>query len=172
NIPDEDPDHNFGPAELVLADTSGIGEIIDLGEAPSTAGFVVGYDREFYTTQHINLDPAKNVRRQAFKHSSYFAGARVLFAGMWVIKNGQIKLITRGSGHYAPGARDQLICLEALLAHGVRLNDVLVIDYDYDVNERREQVAVNAMKYLSTRGKVDHRQYQVLNTDHRGAVRF
>jgi hypothetical protein len=83
----------------------------------------------------------------------------VLFAGGMKITNGTIKFIESGSGHYEPGPTQMLHCLEALLAHGVTLNQIWVQDWPLQQVALAEggglPLAANAMKYLSKRGKIN-----------------
>lgn len=55
-------------------------------------------------------------------HSSLLAGGRVACAGEMVVKQGQLKLLTNKSGHYAPTPQHLLEVLAALDLQGVPLN--------------------------------------------------
>lgn len=92
------------------------------------ASFVVDHKRDFYLTQHISGAVAQPMGRLGIKHSSYFAGGRVLFAGGMTITDGEVKTVSNDSGHYKPSREQMLHCLEALLYHGVPLGDVRVLD--------------------------------------------
>src|SRR5262249_47734812 len=103
NRPDLDPDVHNGLHALEWADTnSRVGEVVELGrnnelQRQKAAGFVLGHDREFYMTGHMASVLAAKIGGKGVKHSSYFAGANVLFAGEIRINNGYIEQICCGS---------------------------------------------------------------------------
>jgi hypothetical protein len=113
--------------DLVRADTSGLGILVERnGQRETTANFVVGHDRELYMTEHMEAA----VSGKSFKHSSYFDGKRALFAGGIVIRDGWLKYVNNTSGHYKPTRLELVDCLQVLQAKGVRLEKVLVHDWE------------------------------------------
>lgn len=78
--------------------------------------FVVGMDGEFYIASHLNPYP------QDFRHSSFFAGAPVMFAGTLMMNNkGEIQSLTSRSGHYRPTQQHFEWVQEYLTAKGFTL---------------------------------------------------
>jgi hypothetical protein len=152
NRPDLDPDQNVGGHDLVWADTyNDVGEVTWLDDSGriqrhNAAGFVLGHDRVFYLTGLMSPEVGKSLGGKGFKHSSYFSGKNVLFAGNIRIKEGRIELIDSGSGHYKPGRFQMLHCLQALVAHGVSLSSIKVTVHPIPKEH-------NASRYLSTGGR-------------------
>jgi len=64
--------------------------------------------------------------RPRFHHSSFFAGADVDAAGMFVVENGVLVQLYPHSGHYRPGEVHMYFLLHFLEATGVTLQDVEV----------------------------------------------
>jgi len=123
----------------------GIGKI-DPVFKNNLAGFSLSMDRRFYVADHrAGLIDEKN-----FFHSSYMAGNTVQCAGELLIENGNIKIITDGSGHYQPSLNHIVNALETLRMNGVAVNDI-IIDYFID-NKNRGQSS--GRDVLRTRGNV------------------
>lgn len=59
-----------------------------------------------------------------FHHSSFFGGADVDAAGMFVVENGKLTRLFPHSGHYRPGEVHMYFLLHYLDTCGVPLKDV------------------------------------------------
>jgi hypothetical protein len=151
-LPDLDSETHGDHHQLVLADTDVVGEIYQVIDGQvlrgDAAGFVLGHDREFYVAVHVEAD-ILGEGTKSFKHSSYFSGANVLFAGAIIIKKGYVTYVGIGSGHYKPSRLQLLHCLQALVAHGVSLKDVKVNFRDRDGHD----VEGKAQRFFTTGGK-------------------
>jgi hypothetical protein len=80
--------------------------------------FVIGLDGLIYA------EGASNEHWTRFRHSSFFAGAPVLFAGTIHLKpDGSILSLTRRSGHYKPSAERLLWARAYLQAIGFKFSD-------------------------------------------------
>lgn len=85
---------------------------------PSTVSgeFVVGMDGELYVASHLKPHPRN------FRHSSFFAGAPVLFAGTIMMNTkGEIESLRSRSGHYRPSMQHFTWVQSYLQAKGFRL---------------------------------------------------
>lgn len=65
-------------------------------------------------------------RSDNFVHSSFFAGADVMAAGMMKIKGGAVVGINNDSGHYRPEGRHMAMVLQRLRLYGAPLGNVSV----------------------------------------------
>lgn len=84
--------------------------------APVYGDFVIGLDQKIYVA--FNSES----RAHFFRHSSFFAGAPVLFAGhIHIQPNGVISHLSRDSGHYRPTRAHFLWAIEFLSASGFTL---------------------------------------------------
>ncbi len=94
--------------EGVVHDTSGE-KIL----SPISGDFVIGLDQQIYIAHNSTSRP------RFFRHSSFFAGEPVLFAGHVEIQpNGVISHFSRDSGHYRPSRAHFLWALDFLNASG------------------------------------------------------
>ncbi len=86
------------------------GELIS---SPLSGDFVIGLDGQIYIAHQIrNQFPH-------FRHSSFFAGAPVLFAGYISVEpNGTVAIFSRNSGHYQPSRDHFLWALDYLRDSG------------------------------------------------------
>jgi hypothetical protein len=66
-------------------------------------------------------------QRGVFQHSSFLAGAAVLFAGIIKVDLGRISLIAPYSGHYRPSSKDMLLMLECLHNLAVDVKNVKLV---------------------------------------------
>jgi len=160
-----DDEEDYSPLGLVLANSANAIEKHVLEDLRNNLGmtrpeimqalsqyqacFVLGFKRDFYMAQHQNT--ADGARR-SFNHSAYFAGKAVLFAGGIVVKQGRLKRIDDGSGHYRPRPEHMVSVLEALLMHGVSLVGVKV--YCSLPAANYVQYGFDAQFFLARRGRV------------------
>ncbi len=80
---------------------------------PISGEFVIGLDQQIY------IAFSSTVRPRFFRHSSFFAGGPVLFAGHIQIQpNGEISNLSRNSGHYRPSRAHFLWAIDFLSASG------------------------------------------------------
>lgn len=66
---------------------------------------------------------------QQINHTTLCAGNEVLCAGTMSIKQGKLRVVTNGSGHYQPTTAHLLQALDMLQQSGVDLMGVVVCDY-------------------------------------------
>lgn len=86
------------------------GEKID---AAVSGDFVIGLDQQIYIADNSTDLP------RFFRHSSFFAGGPVLFAGhIQILPNGVISNLSRSSGHYRPSRAHFLWAIDFLSASG------------------------------------------------------
>jgi hypothetical protein len=67
----------------------------------------------------IYFAPGGTVKRGQFQHSSFLAGAPVAAAGEMVVVNGEIRALSRRSGHYWPSQENAMQFLSELARRGV-----------------------------------------------------
>jgi hypothetical protein len=80
--------------------------------------FVIGLDLQIYIAY------TSSVRPGFFRHSSFFAGGPVLFAGHIEIQpNGMISHVSRNSGHYRPSRAHLLWAIDFLSSAGFTVAD-------------------------------------------------
>ncbi len=82
-------------------------------DAAISGDFVIGLDQQVY------IASGSVPRPRFFRHSSFFAGEPVLFAGHIQIQpNGEISLLSRNSGHYRPSRAHLLWAMDFFSAAG------------------------------------------------------
>ena len=80
--------------------------------------FVVGLDQQVYIAYNSSVRPG------FFRHSSFFAGGPVLFAGhIQILPNGVISHVSRNSGHYRPSRAHLLWVMDFLSSSGFIVAD-------------------------------------------------
>jgi hypothetical protein len=85
---------------------------------PISGDFVIGLDQQVYIAYTSTLRP------RFFRHSSFFAGGPVLFAGHIEIQpNGVISHVSRNSGHYRPSRAHLLWAIDFLSGEGFTVAD-------------------------------------------------
>ncbi len=128
------------------------GELLD---HPREILFVMGMDGEIYVSlEHENT--------YDFHHSSFFSGNKVICAGMLLIEDGEIKLMTNESGHYMPRHKHLVRALEVLQEkHGLNLEEMSMMVKDFG---RPDSEAINAFRFLKSKG------FTLSEEDHAKAV--
>jgi hypothetical protein len=87
--------------------------------------FVIGLDQQLY----VHFDPA--ISNRFFRHSSFFAGGPVLFAGHIQIEpTGRISFFSAKSGHYRPSKAHFIWALEFLSSLGFTITDSFTYHFE------------------------------------------
>ncbi len=109
-------------------------------------GFAMSMGRDLYMARHhCGEGSAGPGSGGNFYHSSYLAGDPVLCAGTILIEQGITKAVCNDSGHYQPDQANFMSFLQALMMHGVNVQNIAIYDYD-----RRH--CVSGRDFLQRRG--------------------
>ena len=101
-------------------------------------------ERELYAMDDMELLYTANAPALGgtFHHSSFLSGKPVLCAGEIEIRNGRVRYVDNGSGHYRPTTQQLLQCLNVLEnRYRVDLNSVQIMDHS-QLNAQWQSAAI------------------------------